>query len=183
MTGSNAATLRRIVTCVDDGGRSRVAIDGPPDAVLEFGPGTGLYEIWTDDGATLDRHDPPLHQGRPVRLSPPPGGVTLRWFTVAPIASSAPAGETEAFFAAAFASMDAVHERADTTRHPGMHQTKTLDCIVVVRGAVRLILDDDERLLSPGDVVVQRGTSHAWLCESDTPALLVAVLIDRDLAA
>jgi len=30
-----------------------------------------------------------------------------------------------------------------------------------------------------GDVVIQRGTNHAWMCEGPEPALLVAVLIDK----
>jgi quercetin dioxygenase-like cupin family protein len=47
---------------------------------------------------------------------------------------------------------------------------------------VRLILDEDERLLGPGDVVVQRGTNHAWACASDTPAVIVAVLLDKAFA-
>jgi quercetin dioxygenase-like cupin family protein len=60
-----------------------------------------------------------------------------------------------------------------------MHLTRTLDAIIIVRGRVRLLLDTDERLLGPGDVVVQRGTNHAWVCDGDEPALLVAVLISR----
>jgi quercetin dioxygenase-like cupin family protein len=47
---------------------------------------------------------------------------------------------------------------------------------------VRLLLDADERVLGPGDVVLQRGTNHAWVCEGDEPAVMVAVLSDRVLA-
>ena len=60
-----------------------------------------------------------------------------------------------------------------------MHRTETLDFIIVIEGRVQLILDKEERVLGPGDVVVQRATNHAWSCVGDTPALLVAVLIDR----
>jgi quercetin dioxygenase-like cupin family protein len=63
-----------------------------------------------------------------------------------------------------------------------MHLTPTIDFIILVKGQVRLVLDEGERLLSPGDVVVQRGTNHAWVCEGDEPAILVAVLIDKQFA-
>jgi len=35
--------------------------------------------------------------------------------------------------------------------------------------------------LKPHDVVVQRGTNHAWVNNGAEPALLIAVLIDSDL--
>jgi len=45
---------------------------------------------------------------------------------------------------------------------------------------VRLVLDEEETVLKPGDVVIQRGTNHAWICKGSEPALLVAVLIDKN---
>ena len=60
-----------------------------------------------------------------------------------------------------------------------MHLTSTLDVIVLINGSVRLVLDDDETVLRAGDVVIQRGTNHAWICDGPEPALLVAVLIDK----
>ena len=35
--------------------------------------------------------------------------------------------------------------------------------------------------LKPHDVVVQRGTNHAWVNNGEEPALLIAVLIDSEL--
>lgn len=44
-----------------------------------------------------------------------------------------------------------------------MHRTVTMDYGVLISGELELILDSGEaRQLQPGDVVVQRGTSHAW---------------------
>jgi quercetin dioxygenase-like cupin family protein len=43
-----------------------------------------------------------------------------------------------------------------------MHRTKTLDYVVVIDGELVLILEDSEVTLKKGDVVVQRGTNHAW---------------------
>lgn len=48
-----------------------------------------------------------------------------------------------------------------------MHRTQTLDYVVVIEGEVVLILDDSEVTLKKSDVVVQRGTNHAWENRSD----------------
>ena len=77
--------------------------------------------------------------------------------------------------------MGAAHERVDTSRHPAMHKTKTIDYIILLKGDVTLLLDEDEVRLKPFNVVVQRGTNHAWVNNGNEPALLIAVLIDSDL--
>ena len=175
---ARTSRLRRIVTGHDAAGRSIVAEDGPPSPVLEFFPGAGLYEIWTDvDGR------PQTEREAPARLLPPPGGVKFRWFTVLPVAPGVVPGELARFYDDAFAVMAERDVRPDTARHPGMHETDTLDFIIVIEGRVRLILEQDERVLGPGDVVVQRGTNHAWACEGDAPALLAAILIDKSASS
>jgi quercetin dioxygenase-like cupin family protein len=50
-----------------------------------------------------------------------------------------------------------------------MHQTVSIDQIVVLEGELELILDSGERLvLRKHDMVVQRGTMHAWRNPSET---------------
>ena len=77
--------------------------------------------------------------------------------------------------------MGAAHERVNTSRHAAMHITKTVDYIILLSGEVTLLLDEDERDLKPFDVVVQRGTNHAWINKGKEPALLIAVLIDAEI--
>jgi uncharacterized cupin superfamily protein len=50
--------------------------------------------------------------------------------------------------------------------------------VVVIEGELVLILDDSEVILKPGDVVVQRGTDHAWENRSDTIARAAFFHID-----
>lgn len=174
--------LRRIITGLNAKGSSVVHIDGPPAAVHEFSVGAGLYEIWTDTGGELSRHDERDHGEGAVSLCPSQGGTKIRWFTVTPSQENVSPEELEVAARDAFGSVNAAGHRPDTTRHAGMHLTPTIDFIILVKGQVRLVLDEGERLLSPGDVVVQRGTNHAWVCEGDEPAILVAVLIDKQFA-
>ena len=62
--------------------------------------------------------------------------------------------------------------------HPLMHQTDTLDYIVILSGEIYLIVDEGETLLQAGDIVVQRGTNHAWSNRSDLPCIQLAILLD-----
>ena len=55
------------------------------------------------------------------------------------------------------------------------------DYIILLKGDVTLVLDQEEVDLKPFDVVVQRGTNHAWVNNGDEPALLIAVLIDSNI--
>ncbi len=81
-----------------------------------------------------------------------------------------------------FEEIEGADSRVDTTRNPGMNNTRTIDYIVILKGEhVYLLLEDDERELKPFDVVVQRGTNHAWINRGREPALLIAVLIDADI--
>ena len=46
---------------------------------------------------------------------------------------------------------------------------------------ITIIIDEEEIKVNPHDIVVQRGTNHAWVNNGTEPALLIAVLIDSSL--
>lgn len=59
-----------------------------------------------------------------------------------------------------------------------MHRTQSLDFGIVIEGAIELILDSGEtRMLSRGDVCVQRGTNHAWRNPSPSAWARVAYIL------
>lgn len=58
------------------------------------------------------------------------------------------------------------------------HTTPTLDFIIVVSGQLELVLDTESRILRAGDVVIQRGTAHAWRVVGTEPCTFAAILID-----
>lgn len=168
--------LRRIVTGHDANGRSVVTIDGPPGRQQG-----NLREIWNAAGSVLDSRDHLDRGADKVTLSPVANGSNFRWFILPPTDDSITDEELEKIVAERFAAMGASHERPDTSRHPAMHKTKTIDYIILLSGRVTLLLDEDERDLKPFDVVVQRGTNHAWINKSKEPALLCAILIDAEV--
>ncbi len=61
-----------------------------------------------------------------------------------------------------------------------MHKTSTVDCIIIISGRVTLLLNVGELSLEPADVVVQRGTNHAWVNRGLESAVLVGILVDAE---
>lgn len=171
--------MRRIITGHNAEGKSVITIDGPPARSLSENEG-GLYELWNTDGNEINTLDDIDRADSEVLLSPPVGGTKFRYFQINPTPEGVPADLIEAATAAAFEKMGAAHHRVDTTRHPAMHKTKTIDYIILLKGDVTLLLDEEEVDLKPFDVVVQRGTNHAWVNNGSETALFIAVLIDSD---
>ena len=59
-----------------------------------------------------------------------------------------------------------------------MHRTETVDYAIVLEGEIVAMLDDSETVLRAGDILIQRGTNHAWANRSGKPARICFVLID-----
>lgn len=62
---------------------------------------------------------------------------------------------------------------------PRMHRTETIDYIIVLDGEIEMELDDKATVtLRTGDVMIQRGTYHAWRNVSSKACRMAFVLID-----
>jgi uncharacterized cupin superfamily protein len=71
-------------------------------------------------------------------------------------------------------SGDAHDDDAETA---GMHETRTTDFAIVMSGEIWAVMEDGETKLNAGDVLIQRGTNHAWSNRSEQPAAVAFVLI------
>ena len=174
------SNLRRIVTGHNEKGNSMITFDGPPPESYIIGAG-GLYELWDSDGKNVISSDKFDRGKGKVILGPENKGAKFRYFAIAPAPSGVSGKQLEEMFAKVFDDISAREDRVNTLKHPGMHKTKTLDYIILLKGNAKLILEEEETDLKPFDVVVQRGTNHAWVCTSDEPALFIAVLIDANI--
>ena len=172
--------MRRIVTGHNEEGKSIVTLDGPPARSIGEDVG-GLFELWNTDGNNIISTDYIDRADEDIILSPPIGGTKFRYFQINPIPEGIPQEAIEAATAEAFEKIGAAHHRVDTSRNAAMHETDTIDYIILLKGDVSLILDEEEVKLQPHDVVVQRRTNHAWVNHGTEPALLIAVLIDSSL--
>ena len=172
--------MRRIITGHNENGKSIITLDGPPARTIGEDVG-GLFELWNTDGNEVISSDVIDRADDEIILSPPSGGTKLRYFQIKPLPEGVPEDMLQEIAADAFEKVGAAHHRVDTTKHPAMHKTDTVDYIILLKGDVTLILDEEEVDLKPFDVVVQRGTNHAWVNNGNEPALLIAVLIDSDI--
>jgi mannose-6-phosphate isomerase-like protein (cupin superfamily) len=146
---------RRVVTG-HAGGKSVVLMDGAPPQnhpMHGLGVGADFHEMWNDANTIPELTSVPTREPneRPFTIMPAAGHL-LRILDVYPL--------------------------KDGGKRTVMHRTRTLDYVVVIEGELVLILDDSEVLLKPGDVVVQRGTDHAWENRSDTIARAAFFHID-----
>jgi quercetin dioxygenase-like cupin family protein len=143
---------RRIVTGHDASGRSVVLSDAPSPKTTDIGT-AAFHEVWvTDQTPAPIAATEPEPTDRPIRVPAPPNGVMIRFTDQAPGAESP------------------------------MHRTETVDVGVVLEGETWLLLDDgSETRVGVGDVVVQRGTNHAWANRSDRPVRMLFVLIDATI--
>ena len=55
---------------------------------------------------------------------------------------------------------------------------ETIDYAIVLSGEIWAIMDEGETLLKTGDVLMQRGTSHAWSNRSDEYCRVAFVLVE-----
>lgn len=172
--------VRRIVTGHDARGRSVVQEDGPPARVATLGgeSGTTFHEVWNTRStpAPIDRDSgEPAEPG--LSLLPPAGGTRIRILDIPPDDGTVAALPRESV-RALFEAIGAGHALAEDSPHPLMHRTETVDYGIVLEGELVLILDESETIVRSGDIIVQRGTSHAWANRSASNARIAFVLID-----
>lgn len=180
--------VRRVVTGHDELGKAVVVSDGltPSVHTSPVRPGFALNEVWITSctPAELDGGGDPTDG--PRSLEPPAGGTIFRMVSFPPekdyIDKIGRDAESRERIQAAFAFREGGAARpaieVKEPPHPFMHRSKTLDYGVVLSGEMTLVLDDSETVLRPGDVVVQRGTNHAWANRGDVPCVMAFVLVD-----
>ena len=140
-----AEVIRRVVTGHDETGKSVVLSDGTPPqnhGMRGASIGADFFEVWND------------LQPVPVLTSVETREPNEREFTIMPVAGHL------------MRIIDIYPPRLGGKRTV-MHRTKSLDYAVVIEGEVVLVLEDSEVILKKSDVVVQRGTNHAWENRSD----------------
>jgi quercetin dioxygenase-like cupin family protein len=145
---------RRVVTGHDESGRSVVLQDGRAPVSRRASDGATFHELWSTSATPAAIQ---AGEAEPVTaadpVGPPAGGTRVRLVELPP-----------------------------GTRSP-IHRTESVDYGIVLQGRVILVLDDSEVVLGPGDLVVQRGTDHAWENRDGEIARILFVLVDGRFGA
>jgi naringenin degradation protein FdeH len=150
---------RRVVTGHTPDGVSVVMTDGPVPVSREIPEdGVAFHEIWNTTGAPAPltaREDPDPTEVE-LAVPPPKNGTKIR------------INEFQPGF---------LDERG--LQSP-VHRTASVDYGIVLEGEITLVLDDSEVTLHAGDVVVQRGTDHAWANRGHSVAKVAFILVDGE---
>lgn len=157
--------FRRIVTGVNHDRRSVILADGESSSVQTVAntPTFVVTNLWQHTVVPVD-NDGPLDDGvgGQVTLNPPPGGSVLRMVEFPPDSHW--------------------RDRVDGPNDQ-VHATPSLDYAIVVEGEIWAVLDDEETLMHPGEVLIQRGTRHAWSNRTSDRAVVAFVLIGGTIPA
>lgn len=170
--------IRRVVTGTDANGHSYIEMDGPSPATTTVAarPGYRNANIWRTNAETdaiADADDILQHQG----VLPPGGGSVIRVIDFPPLPQDPAERERQAKATFDTVFPDARHQ-PDNKRHAGMHITATVDYAIVLQGEITAILDKEETVLRNGDILVQRGTNHAWANRTNAMTRVAFILVD-----
>jgi mannose-6-phosphate isomerase-like protein (cupin superfamily) len=164
---------RRIVTIDREPGKSSLVSDGPaPDVRSDPArPGYACARLWVTDSTPAKIVFETLHL--PHTLEPPARGSVCRVETFPPDDTwkgKVGGAQVQAYYRAMGSPGASAY--SPLAPHPYMQKTRTLDFCIVLVGEIVLVLDTQEVALKSGDIVVQRGTSHAWSNRSAKPAVV-----------
>lgn len=140
--------IRRIVTGHDASGKSVVWIDGPATNHKFPGDGRSSTLMWVTDQTPTDFTVEDDCGDRVLGTPPPPGGTRFAINEIQP-------GSKGAF-----------------------HRTDTVDYVICLSGEITMLLDDSSVVMRAGDVMIQRGTNHAWVNRGKETARIAFILVD-----
>jgi quercetin dioxygenase-like cupin family protein len=144
-----APKFRRVVTGHDAGGKPIVWIDG--DATNHKYPSDKISStmMWSTSKSPTEIFGAEDEGARILGSAPPPYGSRFTMMEFAP------------------------------GNEGHLHRTDTIDYVICIAGEIDMFLDKMRFVrLRAGDVLIQRGTDHAWVNRSDKPCRLAAVLLD-----
>jgi quercetin dioxygenase-like cupin family protein len=145
--------IRRVVTGHDKNNVAKVLTDSAATNWKSGQPGQVSTMLWCTDSA-------------PSKM---PIGETIEDMGARIIGTAPPPKGTR------FAIID-----FPPNNKPTMHRTETIDYVIVIEGEIEQDMDNSTVKLKAGDVLIQRGTNHAWANRSDKRARVAFVLIDAE---
>jgi hypothetical protein len=168
--------VRRVLTGHTPDGKSTFMADGYAPNMKEMPsfPGLALTDLWETRGAPASNEGYADAADRPIKLEPPKNGTIVRIVEFPPDASRPKSADGSEGFKA----IGAGHAQDRNSSDPMMHKTSTVDYIIVLKGEIHAIMENGEKLLRAGDVLIQRGTMHSWSVRGTEPCIVAAILVN-----
>jgi mannose-6-phosphate isomerase-like protein (cupin superfamily) len=173
-----ASPIRRVVTGKDATGKAIVIIDAVATAVHrreELGVTNTLLWVTDSSPAVLSNQEDAAN--KKIGVVAPPGGTIFR------VVEFAPERELKADYETRLRIFQGIGlspegDSREKPRVPSMHRTKTIDYALIMSGEIDMLLDDSEVHMKAGEVVIQRGTNHAWVNRGNQPCKVAFVMVD-----
>lgn len=141
--------MRRVITGLNNEGKSIILIDEAPTNDRDFGQGISGTDIWATETSPADNTGDE-DMGERTFVWPPESGTIFRYLEFDP---------------------------GRGVNDPGWHATDTIDYVVVIQGEIYCMMEEGEVLLKAGDMLVQRGTNHAWVNRASEKCVLVGIMV------
>ncbi len=168
--------IRRVVTAHDKSGKAVVGFDGiSPVSGGEPELGVESITLWVTDDTPVELTGTKDAGKAKVGIPPPKNGSIFRIVDFHP--TSKEMENLDPTFLAKIVGQK-LAPGAKPPRHPGMHRTRSIDYLAVLSGEIDMLLDDFEVHLKAGDVMVQRGTVHAWVNRGKDVCRIAVAMID-----
>jgi mannose-6-phosphate isomerase-like protein (cupin superfamily) len=168
--------VRRVVTGHDAGKAVFVSDQQVDPITVGLLPGTEFHRLWGGDETPTFPDDGAQPAG--PAYFPPVSGFRFGFFTLPPATTQVGDGiDLDQAIADIESALPGLisHMEPDS---PGMHTTDTIDFEVVLSGEVVLELDEGaEKVLGPGDTVVQNGTRHRWDNRGTQPVVIAVFMV------
>jgi hypothetical protein len=140
--------IRRIVTTHDARGKAVVMMDGPAPQRAMRDRGNVSTLIWGTDETPAEIWTAEDFGLRENDIEPPPRGS---WFRIIDYPPGMPGR---------------------------MHRTDTVDYVICMKGEIDMELDDGATVhMREGEVMIQNGTNHSWINNSDRPCQIAFILL------
>ncbi|MCH2550307.1 MAG: cupin domain-containing protein [Alphaproteobacteria bacterium] len=173
--------VRRLIAAHNSEGQSYIQEDKDAPNTTNTGgiDGYPWTELWAVDSVPADNSGNIDAADRPIKLQPPERGNVFRIVDIPPDTLRFGANVDQSPDTSAVAGSDAYAAGAGS-RHPGFHKTRTVDYAIILDGEIVAMMDIGETVMRAGDVLIQRGTNHAWSNRTDKACRIAFILIDAD---
>lgn len=166
---------RRIVTGHDADGKAVVLFDGPSPHVRQRSEGSNvLTAMWVTSEMPVEMSSTDDRALTKTGTPPNPNSTIFRIVDFAPYKP----GDKPIDHHKMLTEMGIDPATQGYARHDNTHRTRSIDYALILEGEIDMLLDDTEVHVKAGDVMVQQGTSHAWVNRGDKPCRIAFILID-----
>lgn len=175
---SKMSSVRRVVTALDDSGKSVVLFDTQESLPVATEQPV-VRNFWTLDTlpAVASMREDLGKAPVTAAFGPGPRRILFRTVDFAPAPPPQVMKTLDPEMFMKLAGIEAP-KKGRAPISPFTHRTKTIDFGVVISGEIDMVLDESTVHLKPGDVIVQQETNHAWINNGIEPCRISFVQIE-----